>query len=86
VSRRLRKLEARIRELEAPAKELARSQAQKRISEGLVEYERLRQQLIPIDVYANGRLQQIEYATESELEAVDRQSRAEPALPHGHPS
>jgi hypothetical protein len=39
------------------------------------EYERLWQQLIPIGVYANGRLPQIEFATEDELEAADRQSK-----------
>jgi hypothetical protein len=69
VSRRLRKLEARLRKLEAPVE----AQASKRISEGLAEFEHLRQQLIPIDVFANGLVRRIEFAKESELEAADRQ-------------
>jgi hypothetical protein len=69
VSRRLRKLEARIRELEAPLQE----QAKKRFSEGLAEYEHLRQQLIPVEVLANGLVRRVEFATESELEAADQQ-------------
>ena len=73
MSRRLRKLEARIRELEAPAKELARSQAQKRIGKLLGEYDRLRSELVPVTVYKDGLVRRIEYATESELEAADQQ-------------
>jgi hypothetical protein len=71
MSRRLRKLEARIRRLEAPAE----AQARKCISEGLAEYEHLRQQLIPVSVYANGLVRRIEFATESELEAADQHSK-----------
>jgi hypothetical protein len=71
MSRRLSKLKARIRVLEAPAKE----QAQKRISERLVEYERLRAELVPVDVYKNGLVQRIEYEARDDLEAADRQSK-----------
>jgi hypothetical protein len=72
MSRRLRKLAARIRELERPEKELARSQAQKRLGELLA----LRDELVPVDVYKSGLLQRIEYETRDNLEAADRQSRA----------
>ncbi len=71
MSRRLSKLEARIRVLEAPAKE----QAQKRISERLVEYERLRAELVPVDVYKSGLVQRIEYEARDDLKAADRQSK-----------
>jgi hypothetical protein len=68
VSRRLRKLEARLRELEAPVE----AQARKRISEGLAAYDRLRKELVPVDVYQGGLVRRIEFATESELEADDQ--------------
>jgi hypothetical protein len=71
VSRRLRKLEARIRVLEAPGEALEL----KRISERLDECRRLQQQLIPVSVYANGRLERVEFQTEDELEAADRQGQ-----------
>jgi hypothetical protein len=75
VNGRLRKLEARICELERPAKELARSQAQKRIGERLAEYDRLRDELVPVDVYKDGLLQRIEYEARDFLEAADRQGK-----------
>jgi hypothetical protein len=71
VSRRLRKLEARICRLEGPVE----AQARKRISDGLAEYERLRQQLVPVHVYKDGLVRRIEFATESELEAADQHGK-----------
>jgi hypothetical protein len=69
MSRRLRKLEGRIRKLESPAEQLDLQ----RISERLDECRRLQQQLIPVSVYANGRLERIEYETRDDLEAAARQ-------------
>jgi hypothetical protein len=65
--RKLAALEARIRKLEGPAKELARN----RLSEGLAAYDRLRSELVPVTVYKDGLLRRIEYETRDALEAAD---------------
>jgi hypothetical protein len=69
--RKFAALEARIRKLEAPA----RDQARRRISHGLAEYERLRDALVPVGVYKDGLLRRIEYETRDALEAADSQSK-----------
>jgi DNA-binding XRE family transcriptional regulator len=53
--------------LEHGLRQPVEAQARKRISEGLDQYQRLRQQLVPVRVYKDGWVRRIEFATESEL-------------------
>jgi hypothetical protein len=71
LSRRLLKLEARIREPERPGRE----QARQRFRDRLAEYERLRAELVPVSVYKDGLVQRVEFETREALEAADQHNK-----------